>query len=457
MDTRLISFNFNRLDSKPDIGNSKGQPVSKVGRRRSSIMVGNPNLMATHVVDRIDHIPSISLQPSLRVGFSVLNLTGQPIRYLQQWEGGKRTVQYLNTGERGLLNIVAAQTLIRNGRVVEETFEVQQEQLATVRSRSHKKMVGNRVALQVAGYRWLHSVQADELGVQFEELFPILGRVDATRVFKEERIAYSLKLMVEVLPFCGGRMLRLRSVFSVKNNTKHRLQILAKKGAREWAFGNDESSVADPNDDNEEAPSLLNADEEMYLPIALLYQSIIASQGHSLGVLFLKPADLRPIEEELESRLELSPGHIDYSTDPINLFQLAAKGSERVDGAQAESNNDRGDESGVARSMQLCCHVHPKQKVRHGRRFGGKQKAGGAANTPNGEASEKELMPPSSGTQTFSSNKLPPFCYSVEIIRDIPTKKLKEVNGRGSTTTDPRSFTIGNAVHCQRFAFLSLF
>jgi hypothetical protein len=39
----------------------------------------------------IKHFKSISLLPQIRTGFSLLNLTGQSVRYLQQWENGKQS------------------------------------------------------------------------------------------------------------------------------------------------------------------------------------------------------------------------------------------------------------------------------------------------------------------------------------------------------------------------------
>lgn len=353
------------------------------------------------------------------------------MRYLHQLVGDKKVVQYLNNNERGLLNINATQTLIRNGRIVEEKFEVQQEHMASLRTRSQKKLVGNRVALQIAGYRWLHSVQVDELGTHFEELAPILGRVDATEVFKEKNIAYALKLMVEVLPHCGGRMLKLRSVFCIKNCTKHKLQILAKLGVRSVRDGEELFSPSPLVETGGDPPFYLNAEEEFYIPIALLYQSIINSQGHSLGLLFIKPADLQPMEEELESRLGVRPGHIEYSTDPINLLQLTAKPNQRIDGSVVDFSEWFGEEIN-SRSMQLCCHVNPKQHIRHGRR------GLNPKNSARFEPSETSTVVSSS-----SANKLPQFCYCVEVIRNGETSKKAHQVLPAEILSNPESYTIG--------------
>eukprot|EP00981_Chlorochromonas_danica_P005995 scaffold1244_cov162-Ochromonas_danica.AAC.31 len=437
-DERLVSFRSVEEDPAPSGLQNKSLNLKtlagpKMNRRRGSIMFGPANLLTTGASDKIDHIPSNPLPSSFRVGFSIINLTGQPMRYLHQLVGDKKVVQYLNNNERGLLNINATQTLIRNGRIVEDKFEVQQEHMASLRTRSQKKLVGNRVALQIAGYRWLHSVQVDELGTHFEELAPILGRVDATEVFKEKSIAYALKLMVEVLPHCGGRMLKLRSVFCIKNCTKHKLQILAKLGVRSVRDGEELFSPSPLVETGGDPPFYLNAEEEFYIPIALLYQSIINSQGHSLGLLFIKPADLQPMEEELESRLGVRPGHIEYSTDPINLLQLTSKPNERIDGSVVDFSEWFGE--GInSRSMQLCCHVNPKQHIRHGRR---------GLNPKN--SARFEESEPSTVVSSSSASKLPQFCYCVEVIRNGETsKKVRQVLP-AEILSNPESFTI--AIH----------
>ena len=97
------------------------------------------------------------------MGFSIQNLTGQPLRYLRQWEGSARTVQYLDDGQRGLLNFMASATSVRNNQVVQtDTYSD---------ARTVQKIVaGKRLALQLAGYKWLQGVEADELGMKFDTL-----------------------------------------------------------------------------------------------------------------------------------------------------------------------------------------------------------------------------------------------------------------------------------------------
>lgn len=389
---------------------------------------GDPILSFTS--EQIDHRGGSSLDPKVRVGFSILNLTGQPVRYLQRWEGGKRSVQYINHGERGLLNFVASQTLIRNSKVVEETFGLQLDRNCG-RDSNQRRIVGNKVALQVSGYRWLHSVQADELGVHFEDLFPVLGRVRASRAFGDlKKIANTLKLMVEVIPYCGGRMLRLRSAFTIRNNTKHRISILAK---------NDGADLIDSHQPLQDIPFELEAGEDLYLPLALLHQNVISSRGTSLGLLYIKPTHVQPIEEEFLTGLDIFPGSVDYSTDPMNLFQIA----ERSMNPSFTNNINSGVDINQQRFsnpdlIQLCCHVQGVNKNIRNKRHNGK------SNSPMTSIENKDMVDFS--FQDISSNKLPPFCYCVEVIKSSMQSTLnnpQDIDDGNSLQFPPASFTLG--------------
>lgn len=392
--------------------------------RRSSINndFDESSSVTTPVNRRLDHIPSNPLSATFRVGFSIQNLTGQPVRYLQQWEGGRRTVQYINNNERGLLNFVASKTLIRNNQVIEETFDVQMELSgANVGSRNRRKAVGNRVALQVSGYRWLHAVQADELGVHYEELYSVLGRVHASQVFKNWKIVNSLKLMVEVMPYCGGRMLRLRSVFTIKNNTRHRLKILAKEGTSSLGTVGGETKQQQKGDE-QDAPFLLESGENFYVPLALLRRSVLASKGKSLGYLYLCPADIGAIEEELVSRPNSQPDSVEYTTDPINLYQTVVKSNEAAEREEQEARRISHDSDldyayykdrayDKDNFTQLVCHINPKLKSRYGHgRKSGAESAEWQNNTDYQRQQEQRRT-----AARAALNKLPPFCYCVEV------------------------------------------
>lgn len=405
-----------------NVTSQKQSAKARKHRRGSSFNYDNDALTTSSggqsVMQSIDHIPSYPLSNTFRVGFSIQNLTGQPVRYLQQWEGGKKTVQYINNGERGLLNFVASTTLIRNNQIVEETFDVQMEKQNN-RNRNRKKLVGNRVALQVSGFRWLHSVQVDELGVRYEDLHSVLGRINVTQMYE---ISSALKLMAEVIPFSGGRMLRLRSVFTIKNNTRHQLKILA----------SDNCTALDVRETDGEghscdAPFLLDAGENFYVPLALLQRSAMLSGGKSLGSLYMRPSELTPIEEELGSRSYVQPGSVEYTTDPINLHQTVVQSLNESTSEKGESSgnnanysldfnnvgnfSNRNEVLSNSATMQLTCLINPRQK--------NKKRGDTPGDSTHGQRHRFSTADYEGPTSFGITHKLPPFCYSVEVQRSV--------------------------------------
>lgn len=381
----------------------------------SSIYLGGTNSVANYVDVRkpvasntsdafqsVSHIKSSPLDPAFRVGFSVYNLTGQGIRYLQLWDGGRITIQYLNDKERGLLNFISSLSSIRNGTLVEVPFDVQLEKGGRKQFRNRKKAVGNRVALQVSGFDWLRSVQADELGIQFYDVTPVLGRRFELQSDDNDTILLNaLKMVAEVVPYRGGRMLRLRSVFSIKNNTEHSLNIKIQ-----------DDSVDSVGVEVELNEFRLESKGTYFVPLSLLYRSIRANDasGHSdlLGSINIRPADLPPIINGLQkSSVDSQPLSVDYSTDPINLYQ-------NIVGVSQVSDGD--DLGGHFKDlMQLRCdvksHLDSVQTVSRG-----------AFNMK---------------TFTFDTDRaprFPPVCYNVEIIRETSDAASEFSNTRSDKT-----------------------
>lgn len=208
-----------------------------------------------------------------------------------------RTIEYLMSGETGLLNFLASTTRIRNNMIVEEGFGVQQDyyrsdsSLSMTKQRNRNTTPGHLLKLQVCGYNWLPDVRADALGVNFADLMPIPGRVNiinylstpsdtaAKTADREERLEvfkHAMKLVTEVVPNNGGRTLILRSVFSVVNNTSHSINILAKYFAASHRISAEDEEMCN-------VPFTIAAGEVFCVPIALLYRSAVKSGGKYLG------------------------------------------------------------------------------------------------------------------------------------------------------------------------------
>jgi hypothetical protein len=354
---------LNRLDWIDDVKGKKGS-IHAEDQKKPSLL---------------QHLLTSSIDAKLRVGFSILNLTGQPVRYLQQYVDGRNVIQYINDTERGLLNFVATQSHLKNNKPVEEPFDVQQEvypdQDIQKKDNKNRKPSGNYVTLQVSGFQWLVKVQVDELGIQSQTLHPILGRVNPANKSDEEKKKF-LKLIVEVTPYCGGRMLTLRSVFSLRNNTNHALKIKANRGADE--------KISDSS-----SHFILDASADLHLPLTLLHTHFALSGGKSLGTLFVKPIDVTPILEELGANLTIE---CDYSDKPIDLIALAGN----KDCLSIDAGNDDADDSVLCSRTgiitQLCCPVNQKPP------------------------STSKDRPYSIKNDPSNLKKYPPFCYCVEVV-----------------------------------------
>lgn len=323
---------------------------------------------------------------------------------MQTVDGGKKIVQYLNHNERGILNFLASKTTIRNNQIVEEAFAVQQDLQADKHFRAKRKVIGHHVALQIAGFDWLPYVQADELGCKFLDVDAVLGRLKAIEVLKSKQIDQTvrfpywkyqnaLKLVTEVVPQNGGRMLKLRSVFRIVNRTSHRLEVLS-------SFSQSTSRV----DTQDDAPFIIAPNESFDVPLALLHKA--ATQSTGLGRLWLRPADLSLVRDAIESgHPNLVVDRVDYQENNIDLLSLVEESASlfrspkirfRADGSIVASGE-------AGKGQQLCCFIRTKPKrVRR--------------NVSDGIVGNQEQFTSAAGYE-----KLPPYCYNVDIRRIEPS------------------------------------
>lgn len=368
----------------------------------------------TSTVDDIEHIETTPLDLSARVGFSILNLTGYPIRYLQTWEDGNRvTVQYLQDNERGLLNFIASKTIIRDNEIIEESFSSQ----SFLDSKSTmNRHVGHLVTLQVAGYRWLQGIQADSLGIRFEDLNAVIGRMDLiTYHSKWKLISNSLKLVTEVKPHNGGRLLQLSSVFTIKNSTMHTIYI--------------RSSIHDDSTKPfNSKPFILYPGSSFNIPIGLLSQSVLHSKlspgsshesgcPRSLGYLWLVPGNHDIIVDDLGVSPQMI-GDVKYTALPIDLMQLVKRTQEiAIDLSQREGFDGVIPHDGI---FELACDV-----VNNTGRISRDQKYYSQSPIID-NSDETELK----STRIINLDKLPCFRYNVEVeaIAHIKNNGLNENN-----------------------------
>ena len=414
--------------------------------RASDSMPGH--IYRRHV--RYNHSVTKPLGHSARVGFSILNLTGQPLRYVQNISFAYATeVQYLEHNQRGLLNFVASKTSIRNNQIVEEQFgHLKQEflqrrgQQEIFNDKRRSKEVGHHIAVQVCGYKWLSSLQADALGIHFRDLTAVLGALNASSVANatnkrrvsgvsagtedidrpetvvDWKTANALKLVAEVRSHYGGRMLVLRSPFTVRNSTTHDINIVA----------NFTRVMPDAPQGNRSDHFSLQSGESFFIPLALINESVLRSHGKNgrgnteFGSLWLRPRTLKAVRSELGPASQFVKS-ISYSGDPIILRdvlggveQLQTSTEERNAGASitAASTLNRTESSFLTDGShkQLSCTLSTRIADGRGEMFENEDTNVCYGNSS--DAKEDDIYGLMS-TPIVNSDKLPSFCYNIEV------------------------------------------
>ena len=387
----------------------------------------------------IKHVFSAPLQDDTKVGFSIENLTGQPLRYLQRWENGRKTIQYLDHGQRGLLNFLASTTVLRNNK----PYTVQLDDTTDPGGRGgDARRSGKHLALQIAGYKWLPSVSVDKLGVQFQELRPLPGRPDVAALFfgteylppgqvgDRTAMANALRLIAEVVHSKGCRILRLRSTFAVKNSTCHKLKLLAtvqdklpaKKGQQRVPPGATTSPPREASPLDDDAPFELMPGEEFHIPLALLHQSALASNGRSLGNLFICPAEISAVETEMQTKFQAKFAvAASYSSEPISLAHAVGETFNGADVSAPEallgfrnaaSTTRREQTQAKARvsGKQLNCELTPVARATRSR-----AQSGARAARPGAQDAADNAYEDGAALPAGYSPKLPLYCYKLEL------------------------------------------
>lgn len=162
-----------------------------------------------------------------------------------------------------------------------------------------------------------------------------------------------------MVPHKGGRILRLRSVFTVVNNTNHSIHLLAQLGTKtahprldsKGAFAMDAPS----EQETQESPFLLRGGESFRLPLSLLHRSAIDTTGQSLGSLLIRPAELGPVRAALDDLSHLQPEYVNYTTDPIQLSSIVSHTAKLLNSSFVEFKPDGtiASSSGEENGMQV--------------------------------------------------------------------------------------------------------
>jgi hypothetical protein len=165
-----------------------------------------------------------------RVAFSLRNLTGQKVRIHQQSDDSSSgvlgekpsTVTYLNEFESMGLTFAATISVIKNLSIVEVPYPGLPDSTS---GNWNKGSLKHAVDVQVPGFRWLEGIKVDTFGRKFEPLIPRSPDV-LSKVYRDWRLKNTLMLLTEVGLDSGGRLVTVRSLFEIRNDTTHRIKLV---------------------------------------------------------------------------------------------------------------------------------------------------------------------------------------------------------------------------------------
>ena len=399
---------------------------------------------------RITHEFPKPLLPETRAPFSICNLTGQVVRWFQPHAITDKAVvslQYLKHGAVSRLSFGATMTVLQNLQSLEVPFDVNRglflpddEQPADSRevghaSTSHGRTLssplfaqqqaqhlqehnsrlldkGWNISVQLGGYRWLTCVSADALGARFESLRPLPGHLEAERLYGDWKAYNALKLVSEVRLLDGCRQLTLRSVFRIRNCTKHDIVLLAHPSPDYQPSRKDLDEDVATNDGTKEASVPLAGMSTTLMPsgtynvpyeLLRLATETGASSGFlpTLGRIWVKPK-VWPVPTKgcVAGKHPRRTDQVHFSTEPIDLKTLVDE-SARLFEASLHHHGGH-DPSRDVDSSSFSTTMLQRQ-ARH-------------LLCPHLRVSSKPA-PASSSSSSTSASTSPPVSYCLEVVR----------------------------------------
>ena len=398
----LLSFLFETIDSFSSIiAETFGKKDKKKGIPQKESTMGSfedEDEVGIHLKDiitvnndremNIIHEIPKPLKADDRVAFSLRNLTGQRIRIHQQSnfsnDGGQPVVvTYLNQGESSGLTFAATISVVKNLRIVEVPypgFEVS-------KSKESQKQgsLNHAIDLQVPGCRWIQGVRLDSFGRKFQSLTPRSSQV-FSKISNDWRLRNAMSLLTEVGPDNGGRLLSVRSIFEIRNNTTHSVNLVfhpdpkykpdAKSEGRSLDAKTKGVLTKTKEQTNPSEYAVVEPGCDFQLP-TLLIESSLEMEGSHLGSVWVRP---------------------DTSNTELFSFRDFSK--------PTDSEVEKFDASFCSRPVQLAKIVNESSILYH-----------------NGAGEDIEQSEARSGVQvscaTHSQNGSirTPFCYAIEIVR----------------------------------------
>lgn len=417
-------------------------------------MLGSDRLRITHEFPK-------PLLPETRAPFSICNLTGQVVRCFQPHaitDTAAVSLQYLKHGAVSRLSFGATMTVLQNLQSLEVPFDVNRDLflpddgqpadsrevghastshgrslsspvLAQQQTHNHQEQFfrllnkGWNISVQLSGYRWLTCVSADALGARFESLRPLPGHLEAERFYGDWKAHNALKLVSEVRLLDGCRQLTLRSVFRVRNCTKHDVVLLAHPSPDYRPSREDLDEHIAQNDGTKEASDSLVGTSVTLVPggtfnvpyeLLRLATRTGTSSGFlsTLGRIWIKPK-MWPVSEEcVAGKYPRCIDQVDFSTEPIDLKMLVDESARLF---EASLHHHAGHDPSRDINSPSYSTTMLQRQARH-------------LLCPHSSVSDQPA-PTSSSSISTSTSTSPPVSYCLEVVRT----ELKKTYVSGSS------------------------
>jgi hypothetical protein len=247
-----------------------------------------------------------------RIAFSFRNLTGQQIRIHQLMGGAssktpRSIVTYLDHLQSTTLTFDATISVANNLSIIEVPFPGLPNSRRAVRGSS----VNHEVDVQLPGFRWLEGITVNTSGRKFDSLVPRSSTV-LSKVQRDWRLTNAMKILTEVGVENGGRLIAARSIFEVRNNTSHHINL----SLHPSPTGHPLAYVTD-----DDRLKCIEPGAVFHIP-SLLLESSLRVEGNHLGSFWIRPDESKH-DKDISYLVEHGEGNVvGFCSRPVQLAKL---------------------------------------------------------------------------------------------------------------------------------------
>jgi hypothetical protein len=345
--SRSISETFGAKDASITQGVEKGRFAT--AEEITGATVADQLHTPTGSVLSVYHQIPTPFPSGSRIAFSFRNLTGQQIRIHQLMGGAssntsRSIVTYLHHLQSTTLSFDATISVANNLSIMEVPFPGLPNSHRAGRGGSS---VNHEVDVQLPGFRWLEEIAVNTSGRKFDSLVPRSSTV-LSKVQRDWRLTNAMKILIEVGLENGGRLIAARSIFEVRNNTSHHIQL----SLHPSPTGHPAAHVTD-----DDRPECIEPGAVFHIP-SLLLESSLRVEGNHLGSFWIRPdeskdnKDLSYLVEQCEGN-GANTSFVGFCSRPVQLAKLVHETSLIFRGNNGEDLEPKKARSGV----QVSCPV----------------------------------------------------------------------------------------------------